>query len=122
MKQVNHSKSRFAKYDKLWSRMVKERDEQCQVIGCNERNLAAHHIEGRRKNSTRLFLDNGITLCLNHHTENHKFSAHKTPKKFKLWFSEAFPDRWESIKSQERILMNEQSAIQQFLDEHFSLS
>lgn len=64
-------KIRLSKYDKLWSKLVRERDRKCRKLGCNKQSpwvLNAHHIRPRGRKSTRLLLENGITLCFAHHT------------------------------------------------------
>ena len=53
---------------KVWARMVKERDEQrCRHEGCDEtEGLEAHHIIPVSQGGQNT-LDNGITLCREHH-------------------------------------------------------
>jgi 5-methylcytosine-specific restriction endonuclease McrA len=53
---------------KVWARLVKERDgHRCQFEGCvATEGLEAHHILPRSMGG-RNTLDNGITLCREHH-------------------------------------------------------
>ena len=76
------------KLDDAWSKAVKERDGwKCCYCG-TDKNLNSHHIYSRSKKSTRWELDNGITLCVSHHTFNSGFSAHKTPLEFIEWLTD----------------------------------
>lgn len=52
--------------DKLWSKLVKERDGKCVICGSLVR-LNAHHIFSRSNFGTRYDINNGITLCWAHH-------------------------------------------------------
>ena len=53
--------------DKVWSRLVKERDVHCRFEGCKEKeDLEAHHIIPRSQGGENI-LENGITLCREHH-------------------------------------------------------
>jgi hypothetical protein len=47
--------------------------------------LNSHHIYSRSNRSTRWDLENGVCLCVGHHTFSTKFSAHKTPTEFTEW-------------------------------------
>ena len=57
---------------------------KCQYCG-KTTTLNSHHIYSRSKRSTRWSTDNGITLCVSHHTFNSGVSAHKTPLEFIDW-------------------------------------
>ena len=90
------------KLDRLWSKLVKERDKECQVCKdksqpkINATTLQAHHIFSRRGRSTRWDLENGISLCSYHHnfaTSPH-ISAHGEPKAFFRWLEETKGKRW----------------------------
>ena len=64
-------KIRLGKWDKIWSKLVRERDSQCMKPGCGKKPpyvLNAHHIRPRGRKSTRFLLDNGITFCFSHDT------------------------------------------------------
>ena len=108
---------KISKYDKEWSQKVRARDKKCAVCGAVN-NLAAHHIEGRAKKSTRLLLENGITVCPSHHVFNNDFSAHRTPKDFKNWFKEKYPERWILIQDKLKIHMSEKQAVEEFIKQN----
>jgi hypothetical protein len=108
-------KVRISKYDKLWSKAVRERDKRCLVCSKTEY-LAAHHFIRRGVKSTRLALENGCTLCPGCHTFNHQFSAHKTPEAFKRWFEKEYPDRAKAMRKKERLMMTEREAIKEFTE------
>ena len=107
---------RLSVADKQWSKLVRERDQKCLVCGSKDY-LAAHHFIGRTAKSVRLELDNGITLCPSHHVFNNDFSAHRTPKDFKMWFKEKYPERAKSMEMKSQIRMSEREAIKQFKNE-----
>jgi len=70
--------------DTLWSELVKlKADNKCEVCGIT-RNLNSHHVYSRAKRSVRWQVENGYSLCVNHHI-GIKFSAHKTPNDFSEW-------------------------------------
>ena len=69
----------IAEADELWQRTVMKRDGYfCQYPGCTSVASEAHHIihKGGGKFSVRWLLDNGISLCREHHT----WDAHLTKK------------------------------------------
>lgn len=111
------TKVKMGKWDKIWALMVRTRDGKCLVCGSTN-TLAAHHFEGRAKKSTRLMLENGITLCASHHVFNHELSAHKTPKDFRNWFKITFPKPYELVEEKVRIMMTERAAIQEFIEKY----
>jgi hypothetical protein len=76
--------------------------------------LAAHHFIRRGVKSTRLELDNGVTLCAGHHTFNYQFSAHRTPEAFTRWFKKTYPDRARAMVKKAQIMMSERQAIAEF--------
>ena len=50
--------------DKLFSKLVRQRDGVCLYPGCIKKdNLQCSHYWGRRKESTRFDFDNADTLC-----------------------------------------------------------
>lgn len=59
-------------------------------------------------------LENGITLCVMHHTWSSDFSAHKTPEAFRKWFKKTYPDRVKAIEQKAKIYMSERQAIEEF--------
>ena len=110
---------KFSKYDKIWSRLVRERDGKCvyEICQLTER-LNAHHFKGRSCKATRLLLENGVTLCAGHHVFSSEWSAHKTPEKFERWFKKTYPHRYEAIRKKAQIMMPERQAIQEFIEKH----
>lgn len=81
------------KLDKLWSKIIKERDRMCQVCGV-KKYLNAHHIFSRVNRSTRWDLENGILLCPSCHNFNHNHSAHKAPRAFFHWLEDKKGKEW----------------------------
>lgn len=107
---------RLSKYDKIWAKKVRERDGACLYCGSTEY-LNAHHFKGRASKSTRLMLENGVTLCSKHHVFSSEWSAHKTPEKFTKWFKKNFADRYKLIIKKAQTMMSERLAIQEFINE-----
>jgi len=73
--------------DEAWKKNVKERDDYiCQI--CKKklegRSCHAHHILPKRTKGMRWDLQNGITLCANHHKLG-IFSAHQNAIWFTFW-------------------------------------
>lgn len=82
------------KLDKLWAQAVKKRaNGRCEYCG-KTTTLNSHHIFSRSKKSTRWHLNNGISLCVAHHTFSSSFSAHKTPAEFIEWIKEKRGEKW----------------------------
>ena len=100
-------------FDKLWSRIVRDRDGHCVVCGRTEY-LAAHHLIGRTAKSVRLDPENGYTLCPLHHTFSNDFSAHRTPRDFKEWAREKDPKRVERVENRAKVHKTEREAIKEF--------
>jgi hypothetical protein len=72
------------KLDEAWSRLVKLRaGMSCEVCG-KTTTLNSHHIYSRSNRSVRWNPDNGICLCVAHHTFG-SFCAHKSPTEFTEW-------------------------------------
>lgn len=87
-KKYSMARTAVRSKDKKWADAVKERDNNfCVYCGTSD-NLNSHHIYSRSKKSTRLDVDNGITLCSYHHVFSPDFSAHKTPTDFTDWLRE----------------------------------
>ena len=83
--------------DKLWSLLVKHRAGwRCEYCGSREKMLNSHHIYSRSNRSTRWDLENGVCLCVGHHTFSTKFSAHKTPTEFTEWLYNEKGEAWMS--------------------------
>lgn len=76
--------------DKAWSKLVKLRaGMKCEIDGCKHKpTLNSHHIFSRKNASTRWDVDNGICLCVGHHTMSSKFSAHGNSIAFTYWLEE----------------------------------
>lgn len=75
------------KLDTAWSLLVKLRaGNKCEYCGKTSY-LNSHHIYSRSKKSTRWKTENGICLCVGHHTFSSSFSAHKTPLEFVQWLT-----------------------------------
>lgn len=90
VKKVKKNKSKKTEereLDDIWKLRVKERDEYvCQV--CKKkvegRNCHAHHILPKGIKGCRWDINNGITLCYNHHKVG-LFSAHMNAVWFAFW-------------------------------------
>jgi len=61
-----------------WSKEVKERDNfKCIVPGCNNHDLESHHLDNWSDYPEKRYdLDNGITLCIEHHKSANGYSFH----------------------------------------------
>tara|TARA_R110000744_G_scaffold5110_3_gene17982 strand:+ start:6604 stop:6984 length:381 start_codon:yes stop_codon:yes gene_type:complete len=86
------------KLDTAWSKLVKLRaGMKCEIENCQKKVLNSHHIYSRSKRSTRWHPENGVCLCVGHHTFSSSFSAHKTPLEFIRWLDkykgDAYMDR-----------------------------
>ena len=88
----------------LWSKIVKERDKRCRYCGTTKRRLNAHHIINKSLSKRLEFdLENGITLCVTHHTLGSN-SAHLNPTQFGEWIKEDIGKiRWAYLKRQQQI-------------------
>ena len=76
-----------ATIDKLWQKAIKLRaNNRCEYCGSNQ-NLTAHHIFSRDNKYIRWNMDNGVSLCREHHTDG-LMSAHKAPLNFVKWLEE----------------------------------
>jgi hypothetical protein len=66
--------------DKLWSKVVRQRDgNECVIEGCHADSCHAHHIFSRKNISVRFDISNGISLCFKHHF----YFAHTEYEKFR---------------------------------------
>lgn len=73
------------KLDEAWSLLIKLRaGYKCEYCGSSHE-LNSHHIYSRANFATRWLPENGICLCVSHHTFSNKFSAHRTPIEFTQW-------------------------------------
>ena len=85
------------KLDDAWSKAVKIRDNfECQYCR-RQTTLNSHHIFSRRNRSTRWDLNNGITLCVSHHTFSSKFSAHGNGIAFARWLEAKMGKKWLNL-------------------------
>ena len=70
---------------RLWSELVRRRaGSRCEVCGSTKW-LNAHHIVGKRYKPLRFALNNGISLCADHHKLKVGLSAHENPVGFTDW-------------------------------------
>jgi len=81
------TKKELRDLDEAWKKRVKERDNfTCQI--CKKkvtgRNCQAHHIIPRQCRTCRWDIDNGITLCYQHH-KVHVHSPHMSAIWFTFW-------------------------------------
>lgn len=82
------------KLDDAWSLLVKLiANERCEYCG-KTTTLNSHHVYSRSKRSTRWAVENGVCLCVAHHTFSSSFSAHKTPTEFTEWIIEKRGREW----------------------------
>ena len=87
------------KCDRLWSRLIRERDGCCIV--CGNPRLQAHHLISRSAVFYRHNLENGVSLCAQCHEYNNKLSAHGAPWAFDDWMRRNRPDQyawWEKSR------------------------
>lgn len=88
------TKKEIKKLDDLWSAKIKRiAGNKCEYCG-KTNTLNSHHIFSRSNRSTRWDIDNGICLCVAHHTFSSQFSAHKTPMEFSEWIKELRGEDW----------------------------
>lgn len=81
----------------VWAKAVKAKARyECEYCG-SKNNLVSHHIFSIRHSNTKWDIDNGICLCVGHHTFG-KFSAHGSPD-FILWIIKHIgQERYERIR------------------------
>jgi len=107
------------KKDKFWthvSKKIREIKTKCEHCGAPSSDV--HHVIGRRKVSTKYYPPNLIALCKRCHVFSSEFSAHLTPKDFKQWFIQKFPQRWQKIQLREATTMKIYEAEALFLLEY----
>jgi hypothetical protein len=75
--------------DTKWSKVVRAiAGNVCEMDGCNcTDGLSAHHVIARSNHAVRWDLDNGICLCMLHHTFGDGMCAHLNPVEFALWIN-----------------------------------
>jgi hypothetical protein len=99
------------KLDDAWSKLVKLRaGNRCEYCGKTSP-LNSHHIFSRSKRSTRWDVQNGVCLCVGHHTFSSTFSAHKTPLEFVDWLTRK---KGESFIMKLRVRANALSKLMTF--------
>lgn len=82
------------KLDEAWSTLVKLlAGGKCEYCG-KQAYLNSHHVFSRSKKSTRWSVNNGVCLCVGHHTFSSTFSAHKTPTEFTEWIRNKRGEQW----------------------------
>lgn len=87
------TKKETNKLDKLWSKLVRlKAKNKCEYCYKKER-LNSHHIFSRSNRSTRWDVNNGVCLCVGHHTFGN-MSAHKAPLEFAEWLKEKRGEQW----------------------------
>ena len=94
-------KRKYDKAHKDWARQVKERDHNLCVICKSNKHLCAHHLIPWEVKRFRLYVNNGITLCMKHHTKyGHGLSPHSDGAGlFFLWLIENKPKIWSWFKN-----------------------
>lgn len=79
--------------DDLWTNLVKIKAKyRCEYCK-SPAGLNSHHIFSRSNRSTRWDDENGVSLCVSHHTFGN-FSAHKAPLEFAEWLKEKRGEVW----------------------------
>lgn len=85
---MRKAKGLDGKLDDAWSKLVKLRaGKKCEYCGKTSP-LNSHHIFSRSNKSVRWDIENGVCLCVGHHTFSSTFSAHKTSVEFTYWLEE----------------------------------
>lgn len=83
------------KADRLWSELIR-RNRVCEMCGCTDKQMNAHHLITRWKLRTRWSLENGICVCAGCHCFKSD-SAHKNPHQWTSRLMNRFPERWAYI-------------------------
>ena len=74
-----------------WSGLVIAHfNNKCAVCG-SACELTAHHIISKSNKLYHLSVDNGISLCWEHHNNSKELSAHGNPEAFCEWLRENYP-------------------------------
>ena len=98
------TRKRINALHKTWRSAVLARDKCCQVCGQKAKRLNAHHLIPREFEEYRWNVDNGMTLCVHHHTLG-KLSAHKHPMWFIWWLMVNKPNVIKLMKERTAIYM-----------------
>lgn len=81
--------------DAAWSKAVRQRDNhQCCICHKTEY-VQAHHLIPRAAMFYRHNIENGITLCPQHHEYSIELSAHGAPWAFEEWMKANMTERYE---------------------------
>ncbi len=113
----NKPKLSIANLDADWAKLIKLRSGgKCEYCG-KDSGLNAHHIFSRSNYSTRWDVNNGISLCVSHHTFSSGFSAHKTPAEFVEWIKEYRGADWYDMlrKKAKEIYKPDYEEVAQYL-------
>lgn len=87
MVRKKSKKTELRELDTMWKNKVKDRDKHCcqvcqkKIVG---KNCHAHHILPKGIKGMRWDVDNGITLCFQHHKVG-QYSAHMNAIWFSFW-------------------------------------
>jgi len=90
------------KCDKLWSSIIRKKNNGCCEI-CQKIGNQPHHVVGRKNLTLRYDLRNGCLLGYTHHVGG-KESAHNDPIWFLEWFKKARPKDYAYLKKKKNIL------------------
>jgi len=80
--------------DVLFSKIIRERDRQCQACGTTQ-DLQCAHIISRSYKSIRTLEDNAVALCRSEHI----YFTHR-PLEWREWVEQRFPGRWDRLATQ----------------------
>mgnify|MGYP003149548067 CR=1 FL=1 len=91
-----------------WRNKVLERDDhKCVICKTSTKRLNAHHLIPKNFKEYEADVDNGLTLCVSHHTLG-RFSAHKHPIWFSIWLEKNRPSLyWIAFQRLENEELNE---------------
>jgi hypothetical protein len=92
--------------DLVWANSIKERDKWSCVICGSEFHPNAHHIIPRENKDFRHELNNGVTLCTNHHKFSRLISAHNNPLAFFLWLEKYHPEAYYNARNNMRTILS----------------
>lgn len=84
--------------DNLWRKAsLKLKGNACEYCR-DSQGLNVHHIFSRTNKKMRWDIDNGVILCVEHHTAG-DFSAHKSPTEFVEWLKEKItPKKYDELR------------------------
>lgn len=81
--------------DELWTLCVKLKFGGGCAICQSHDMINAHHLISKRISAFRWTVNNGVTLCPNHHKFSLELSAHTTPWSFEEWMKNNLPEEYE---------------------------